>query len=204
MIWIIFSPRYSVFLIKYLCFHFTYFAQFTQYRLSGLISIRPNGIGLWHFKQSPKSLSSILDNTCCRFLNFSSDCRRAASVMLLLLMASILEIRPMATSGATGFVNSWYSLTNNSVSEILSRSICFNSLLSIYVSLFLSIGKRILFIVRSGKSLKIRIYMLAINHKKQLPKGSFYFLFMNHFIQEKSFLGEIGVLAITIFSSQLL
>jgi hypothetical protein len=82
-----------------------YWAQFTQYKLSGPIRILPIGIGFLHFRQMPKSLLPNFSKTALSLSSFSSACRNAASITALLLIASMRDILPMTTSVASGLAD---------------------------------------------------------------------------------------------------
>ncbi len=93
-------------------------AQATQCALCGMAKSLPGGIGLPQRTHVPKSGSSILDCMYCKRSSFCSACLRAASVTLLLLMASIRDTLPMLFSGAMGCERSLYSFTRALVRAI--------------------------------------------------------------------------------------
>ena len=81
-------------------------AQLTHVELPGKTIIRPNGIGLPHFRHFPKSgLSKFWMDKRTVFISFS-DIRSAASFTLLLLMASIRLTLPISHPGGIGWVSS--------------------------------------------------------------------------------------------------
>jgi hypothetical protein len=70
--------------------------------------MRPSDIGLLYLRQIPKSPLFIFFDETCKLLSFCSVYLNAASLTVLLLIAFILEILPIAFSGAIGFVSSRY------------------------------------------------------------------------------------------------
>lgn len=103
-------------------------AHCTQSMLSGRMRRRPSGIGFLHLRQMPKSGSLTLSSTNFSFLCRCSASRSAASFTLLLLMASIRDTRPMASSGAIGLVISLYMemVRSNLSSSFLTAALNFS------------------------------------------------------------------------------
>tara|TARA_R110000850_G_scaffold80862_1_gene173568 strand:- start:115405 stop:115701 length:297 start_codon:yes stop_codon:yes gene_type:complete len=97
--------------------------------------MRPNGISLWQMRQRPKSGSSILDKAMVKLFNLVSAFFNAESLMLLLLIAPILETRPIAFSVEMGFVSYLNFVTVSCVFEISASIFAFISDISSGLSL---------------------------------------------------------------------
>ncbi len=76
-----------------------------QTLISGFNLKRSIEIDFLHFMHKPKSLSFVIFSDCSSCDRRALIFRSLASKILLLLMASIRETRPMAQSGSTGAVN---------------------------------------------------------------------------------------------------
>lgn len=110
-----------------------FYAHSTQKRLSGIKNNLPIGIAWPQRLQLPNSGSAHLSKANLSLSNLDRACVRAASLMLLLLMASIRLTRPMEFSGAIGFVSSSSSAMSLSVSEMESSILVLSSLRSFSV-----------------------------------------------------------------------
>src|SRR5699024_9660106 len=91
-----------------------YLAHFWHLVLSGIDFSLPYGISAPHRVQVPNIEVPMICRAYFNFIRRCMDCRRAASLTLLLLIASILETRPMAFSGATGLISSSSSRISDS------------------------------------------------------------------------------------------
>jgi len=78
-------------------------AQPTHSSVSGIIISRLTGIGSPHPVHNPNSGFSIMSRDLFSFTSLISALCSDASTMLLLLIASMRVMRPIAFSGATGF-----------------------------------------------------------------------------------------------------
>lgn len=105
-------------------------AQGTQRSLCGMSISRAEGMGLPQCEQLPKPGESILVRAIRRLDNLRLVERRPASATLLLLIASILLIRPMALSGEMGSEFSSLRTTSASVSAIVAMIFSLNMALS--------------------------------------------------------------------------
>ncbi|MFT5913427.1 MAG: hypothetical protein ACI9XO_004974, partial [Paraglaciecola sp.] len=102
-------------------------AHRTHIALSGIYINRAGRIGFLHRPQLPKSGESILDSATRRLTNLRSACRIAASATPLLLIASILLMRPIAFSGEIGLILAARFLIFSSISAIVAIIFSFSS-----------------------------------------------------------------------------